>query len=90
MAFAWPRTPDVASMQVPLLDLVNRILYVNHCKRGKSRMVGINPRLKGLIGDYLKVRPESDSPKLLLGSKGSPLDRDRLSMRIKRAANRAG
>jgi excisionase family DNA binding protein len=45
MVFAGLRASEVARLEVADVDLVNRILYVNHGKGGKSRMVGITTRL---------------------------------------------
>lgn len=90
MVFAGLRNSEVAELELSHLDLKNQIIYVFDGKGGKSRMVGINPRLSALIDDYLRVRPGSDALQLFLGVKGNPLNRDLIVKRIARISKRSG
>ncbi|MNS17493.1 Tyrosine recombinase XerD [compost metagenome] len=90
MVFAGLRASEVANLEVGHVDLPNRLLHVHAGKGGKSRIVGLNPRLQESIEAYLKIRPETTAPVLFLSDRGRPLDRDRLNKRVRRIANRAG
>lgn len=90
MVFAGLRNSEVAELELSQLDMKNQIIYVFDGKGGKSRMVGINPRLKGLIEEYLRIRPGSEALELFLGAKGTPLNRDLIVKRIARISKRSG
>ncbi|MDF2703549.1 MAG: integrase family protein [Rubrobacteraceae bacterium] len=90
MVFAGLRVSEVAHLQLAHLDLAGGILFVHQGKGGKSRMVGINPRLRDMLAEYLRMRPPMGAMELLLSAKGTPLTRDYLVKRIRRIARRAG
>ncbi|HEY9764773.1 MAG TPA: tyrosine-type recombinase/integrase [Chroococcales cyanobacterium] len=90
MVFAGLRNSEVADLELSHLDLKNGIIYLFDGKGGKSRIVGINPRLKGMIEDYLRVRPGSEALQVFIGTRGKPLNRDLIVKRIARIAKRSG
>lgn len=84
MAFAGLRVGEVARLELQHVDLANRLIHVINGKGGKNRIVGINARLKGMLDDYLTVRPIGGDGRLFLSAKGKLLARDYLIRRLGR------
>lgn len=84
MAFAGLRVSEVARLQLSEVDLANRLIHINNGKGGKKRLVGLNARLKGMVENYLKLRPGSDCTRLFVAAKGTGLQRDYLVRRLRR------
>lgn len=59
-------------------------------KGGKPRRLGINPRLRHALNEYLKVRPFFACNHFLVSAEGKPIKGEYLSKRIMRTARRAG
>lgn len=90
MVFAGLRVSEVANLELIHVDLTSGLLHVYNGKGGKSRVVGLNQRLKKMIEDYLRLRPGSDCPRLFLAAKGSGLNRDLIIKRLGRLSRRTG
>lgn len=90
MVFAGLRVSEVANLELAHLDLANRLLTIQKGKGGKTRLVGINARLKDLIEGYLGLRSSGVSSRLLVSSKGTSLTRDGIVRRVRRLAKRTG
>lgn len=89
MTFAGLRVSEAAHLELAHLDLPGRLIVV-HGKGGKTRMVGVNVRLKSMLEDYLCIRPTCSSKRLFVGADGSNLHRDYINRRLRRLAKRSG
>ena len=90
MVFAGLRVSEVARLELADVDFANCLIHVHNGKGGKDRMLGLNARLKGMLEDYLKLRPGGDCPRLFLAVKGTGLTRDYIVRRLRQIQVRSG
>jgi site-specific recombinase XerD len=65
------RVEEVANLTLDVIEFKRRRIWVQDGKWGKDRMVYIsNDAMKALI-EYLRIRPESETPKVFLVEKGT-------------------
>ena len=65
------RVEEVANLTLDVIDFKRRRIWVQDGKWGKDRVVYVsNDAMKALI-EYLKIRPESETPKVFLVEKGT-------------------
>ncbi len=65
------RVEEVANLTLDVIEFKRRRIWVQDGKWGKDRMVYIsNDAMKALI-EYLRIRPESQTPKVFLVEKGT-------------------
>ena len=65
------RVEEVANLTLDVIEFKRRRIWIQDGKWGKDRMVYIsNDAMKALI-EYLKIRPESETPKVFLVEKGT-------------------
>ena len=65
------RVEEVANLTLDVIEFKRRRIWVQEGKCGKDRMVYIsNDAMKALI-EYLRIRPESETPKVFLVEKGT-------------------
>jgi len=65
------RVEEVANLTLDVIEFKRRRIWVQDGKWGKDRMVYIsNDAMKALI-EYLRIRPESETPKIFLVEKGT-------------------
>ena len=68
------RVEEVANLTLDVIDFKRRRIWVQDGKWGKDRVVYVsNDAMKALI-EYLKIRPESETPKVFLVEKGTYRD----------------
>jgi site-specific recombinase XerD len=65
------RVEEVANLTLDVIEFKRRRIWVQDGKWGKDRVVYVsNDAMKALI-EYLKIRPESETPKVFLVEKGT-------------------
>lgn len=65
------RVEEVANLTLDVIDFKRRRIWIQDGKWGKDRVVYVsNDAMKALI-EYLKIRPESETPKVFLVEKGT-------------------
>jgi site-specific recombinase XerD len=65
------RVEEVANLTLDVIEFKRRRIWVQDGKSGKDRMVYIsNDAMKALI-EYLRIRPETETPKVFLVEKGT-------------------
>ena len=65
------RVEEVANLTLDVIEFKRRRIWIQDGKWGKDRMVYIsNDAMKALI-EYLRIRPESETPKVFLVEKGT-------------------
>lgn len=88
-AYTGIRKMEAAMLEVKDVSLAENALRV-WGKGGKRRKIPIAPTLKPVLEKWLKIRPESDEPYLLLQQDGSPVTGGAIACRFKRLTAATG
>lgn len=83
------RNADIRNLKIEHIDLENRIMSIIDGKGHKNRPIGLTGDLTQQIQSFLKLRPNSQHPHLLLTRIGTPLSQHVLAKKIKALALRA-
>lgn len=83
MAYGSLRVSEACGVQLAYLNLTAGELRVVG-KGDKSRIVYINTKIINAIREYVKVRPQTDSPYLFISRQGGAVSRERINQILKK------
>ena len=75
LAYAGLRISEALDLHVSDVDMVAREITVRHGKGDKGRVVFFGDKIANAVQEYLRVRPDTDSPYLFISRKGGRLSR---------------
>jgi len=78
------RVSEATSLHVDDIYFEKGYLLVRQAKWGKTRRVGLSPRVQEALKQYLAKRPQSTHPNLLLSHEGLPMKRWGVGRRLNR------
>ncbi len=84
------RAGEAGALKISDINFEKKFLTVRHAKWGKTRRVGISPKLTVAIQEYLAERPLVEHDYLLMNRIHQPIDRSGLRQRLERLGIRAG
>ena len=79
LAYAGLRISEALALEMTDVDLVSRELLVRSGKGDKSRVVFVGDKIVNAVKEYLRERPETESPYLFLSRKGDRLSRSQVN-----------
>lgn len=83
------RVTEAASLQLNDIDFENNVLTVRLAKWGKTRRVGLPNSTIEILKNYVNVRLKVESGSLFINSRGLPIDRFGIRVRLEKLGRKA-
>ena len=79
IAYTGMRNSEMVSILLGDVDLHGREIMTRDGKGGKARVVYLNDKIINAVNEYMKVRPEMESPYLFVSRHGGKITRGRIN-----------
>ena len=90
MCYAGLRSCEIRKLKISDVNMTTCEVSIHHSKNGRSRRLWISTELRDLIGKWLNVREDIDSPWLFCTRTGLQLQRSSLQNTVATYARKAG
>ena len=79
IAYTGMRNSEMVSILLDDVDIHGREIMIRDGKGGKARVVYLNDKIINAVKEYMKVRPEMESPYLFVSRHGGKITRGRIN-----------